>query len=458
YTIYNDVGMPIANDTKPIYENPIHNADKIYIDDTGVSALNWSQTELVKWWCEGSGIESDPYIIEDLIIDGLRAGSCILIGNSSVYFEINNCTVYNCSESLFATDSAGIRLINVNNSRIIENNCSYNYGVGIVLFNCNNNNLSNNIANNNRGSINNGIHIAGTLVGSENNTVSQNIANNNTGSGFEASGCYNITFYGNTAKNNTISGISLSASDKSHIINNIIVNNSYNGISLGVGTSNNTILLNTIIDNLGRGILLQDSFDNDIVNNTISSNEYGGIAIAASTFGSLNNNVSRNLISYNDGFGIYIDKNSNNSLIFNNTFIGNQYHAFDNGTNNHWNSSIIGNYWDNYTGEDLIAPYGIGDTPYNIPGVAGSKDYLPINNGTLPTPGPTPPPSDGDDDDDDDDGKDEFDIVEFLTSPTGLSIIGGSVAVVAIIIIIKIKASGKSRVKEIKRIESLRSE
>ncbi len=43
---------------------------------------------------------------------------------------------------------------------------------------------------------------------------------------------------------------------------------------------------------------------------------------------------------------------------------------------NAFNTSTIGNYWDDYTGSDADGD-GIGDTPYVISGSGGSKDYLP---------------------------------------------------------------------------------
>jgi hypothetical protein len=61
----------------------------------------------------------------------------------------------------------------------------------------------------------------------------------------------------------------------------------------------------------------------------------------------------------------------------------------------------------------------------------------------------------GDDDDDDSGDGGEFDIIGFLTSPLGMVLIGGSAVAVVIIAIIKTKGSGKSRLKEIERIERL---
>ncbi|MDX1799156.1 MAG: hypothetical protein R3255_10945, partial [Candidatus Lokiarchaeia archaeon] len=105
--------------------------------------------------CTGSGTYSDPYVIEDLVIDAGGSGNCILIENSNVYFKIENCTLYNAG---WGSD-AGIRLLNVNNSLLIGNDCSSSY-LGIDLSN---------------GSYNN--TIAGN--GSYNNTIAGNIVHNN---------------------------------------------------------------------------------------------------------------------------------------------------------------------------------------------------------------------------------------------------------------------------------------
>jgi len=51
--------------------------------------------------------------------------------------------------------------------------------------------------------------------------------------------------------------------------------------------------------------------------------------------------------------------------------------AADNGTNNQWDNGTIGNYWADYIGVDTNDD-GIGDTPYNIQGSAGSQDNYPI--------------------------------------------------------------------------------
>ena len=79
--------------------------------------------------CTGNGTYSEPYVIEDLEIDGGGSGSCILIENSDVYFRIENCTVYNSG----GDPDAGILISHVNNSQLIGNNASNNGVYGITL-------------------------------------------------------------------------------------------------------------------------------------------------------------------------------------------------------------------------------------------------------------------------------------------------------------------------------------
>jgi len=96
---------------------------------------NWSAAKTAGI-CTGNGTYSEPYVIEDLIIDGGGSGSCIWIENSNVFFKIENCTAINSGIG------AGIRLGNVSNSRLINNNCSDNNYMGIYLRDSNNNTVS----------------------------------------------------------------------------------------------------------------------------------------------------------------------------------------------------------------------------------------------------------------------------------------------------------------------------
>ncbi|MFX0037564.1 MAG: NosD domain-containing protein [Candidatus Hermodarchaeota archaeon] len=85
--------------------------------------------------CTGNGSSSDPYVIEDLVINASGSGSCIIIEYSDVYFRIENCTLFN-SGSLEI--NAGIKLRYVINGKII-NNTSYNNRRGIYITYSDNN-------------------------------------------------------------------------------------------------------------------------------------------------------------------------------------------------------------------------------------------------------------------------------------------------------------------------------
>ncbi|MFX1590609.1 MAG: hypothetical protein ACFFC1_20945, partial [Promethearchaeota archaeon] len=60
--------------------------------------------------CTGEGNYSNPYVIEDLIIDAGGSGNCIEIRGSDVFFRIENCTLYNSGSS-----DHGIDLYSVSN-------------------------------------------------------------------------------------------------------------------------------------------------------------------------------------------------------------------------------------------------------------------------------------------------------------------------------------------------------
>lgn len=105
-------------------------SEKIHIN----SNLGWSDAKTAGI-CSGEGTYSDPYIIEDLVIDGDGSGSCILIENSDVYFRITKCTVLNSGPSL--TDG-GIKLYNVYNGQLINNTVTNNI-LGIFISTSDNN-------------------------------------------------------------------------------------------------------------------------------------------------------------------------------------------------------------------------------------------------------------------------------------------------------------------------------
>ena len=332
----------------------------IWIDDTNPS-MNWSVAKEAGL-CTGSGNYTHPYVIEDLVIDEVPG---ITISNSDVYFWIENCTVYGTSY--------GIRLENVKNGQLIDNNCSSNYYSGIYLSDCINNTISANTLNNNS---NWGIY----LYNSQNNSLSGNIMN---GCGLLISGsfedlnshdiddtnlvngkplyyyvheaslvpnnftnagqvllvncndslvsnldisftsnavsmyyCHNNNISVNTLNNNIMSGITLSNSNNNTLFNNTASNNGRTGIG-GTGISlgysnNNNILGNIVNNNIYGGISLGESDNNTILGNTANYNEYGIFLSHYSSY----NNVSGNTAYYNDR-GIFLDWSSSNTILGN---------------------------------------------------------------------------------------------------------------------------------------------
>ena len=147
-------------------ENPIF----IDGDATGVDAHNWTWVETQVWFGGGNGTWKNPYIIENITIDGSDSANCFEIRDSSVFFIVRNCTFYNSSSGEY---DAGIKLENTNNGTIIQNNCSSNGANGLVIINGKNNTISgNNIFNNSQDGI--FLHL------SNNNTFLENDIIDNT--------------------------------------------------------------------------------------------------------------------------------------------------------------------------------------------------------------------------------------------------------------------------------------
>jgi parallel beta-helix repeat protein len=290
--------------------------------------------------CTGNGTYSDPYVIEDLVIDGGGLGSCILIENSTMYFKIENCTIYN-SGGYYYTEigisvNAGIKLSHVNNSYIIDNDCSGNlYGIRIEYSD--NNTISGNTDND-------GI----SIIASSGNTVSGNIMNH-CGLGIYGSleevsshdiDTMNLVngkplyYYTNEVNlgpdNFTNAGQVILVNCNDSLVSNLNISDSYIGISLHY-CNNNNISGNTVnynrygirlydsdsnifsgntANNNRLGIGLGNSNNNAISGNTANNNNDSGICLVNSDY----NTVSGNTVNYNDLFGIVLGDSNNNAI------------------------------------------------------------------------------------------------------------------------------------------------
>ena len=360
---------------------------KIHIDDNNPS-INWTVAKK-DGICTGNGTYSNPYIIEDLEIDGEGSGSCIVIRNSEVYFRIENCTLFNSGEGY---SEAGIKLDNVNNGQILNNNCSNNNNKGIRLWNCNNSIISGNTVNKNvfygialYGSHNNTISgntISNTLIGiilegqlgGSNNVVSGNLMNE---CGLKIHGNLETLLSHEIDTTNLLNGkplyyytneVNLRSNDfpnagqlilincSDSLISNLNV--SYTTIAISLHYCNNIIISgNTLNNNTYYGIKLASSDSNYISGNTANTNNMAGIFLVDSN----NNDVSGNTVNNNYYFGgIYLINCNNNTVSENTANNSKRFHGMciENSNNNIISGNIVNN--NNWSGILLyISNYNI---------------------------------------------------------------------------------------------------
>ena len=399
------------------------------IRDGGIGPKDYTWAEAVMQpWCTGGGTKNNPYVISNIIINGQAQDlCCIYIVSSTVFFKIKDCIFYNSRHVAYG----GIKLSHVSNGQILYNKC-FNNTVGIRIEDSDNININNNIINDNEY----GLMMFST---SQINIISNNASNNHYGSGIRVYNGDSYRIIGNIANNNHY-GLSLGGNSNEILMSNNYAKGNYYGIGI-YSTFNSALINNTVLNSHtgidfmdsnnnivnycdvfnsdGDVLYMYESFDNNFSfnkfshnnwgismrkcdgnkfeQNEISSNSYHGIRLSGSNknelvqneiifnsdqgikliSGSQFNNVSGNIISNPGSIGIDIDSGCNNNLFYENFFLKNERHAIDDGTDNNWNNTKIGNYWDDYTGKDANDD-GIGDTPYNIAGTANSKDNYPI--------------------------------------------------------------------------------
>ncbi len=382
-----------------------------------ITNLNWTIANETDW-CSGSGTWGDPYLIENMKINASDSpiGCGIFIENSvNDYFTIRNVTIFGSTN--------GIKLENTNKGTLIDNILSDNIESGIYMVNCVNNTISRNQLTNNgmyglylySNCLNNkiigntvknngasfgdaGIYIADYC---DDNEIMGNIISDNDNYGINIEDfCERNSIINNTFKNIATSqqdyGIRIYSASHQNIISRNLIED-INNFGIYLVTSDGTSISNNQILDISTGMYILLADQNKITNNTISG---GSLAISMSAcyesniIGNFINDTSNygirlhtncddnefrdNVIKDNTGFGVQLHTHLNdNNLFYRNSFISNGLHVFDNGTANFWNSTMVGNYWDNYTGFDLNND-NIGDTPFNIPGGANSNDNLPI--------------------------------------------------------------------------------
>ncbi|MFX1487985.1 MAG: nitrous oxide reductase family maturation protein NosD, partial [Promethearchaeota archaeon] len=254
--------------------------EPIFIDDDGEGDFTWKEASK-QWWCQGAGTELDPYLIENVKINGAGSLFCIRVYNSDAHFIIKNCILYGMDVTEAA---AAIVLLNTENGLIVDNSIIDNGNPldpsvsAISILDSDNNVI---MGNDCTGNVAVGIYVAS----SSNNEILENYCRESI-YGIIIVG-ESVFTLGNTAENNLVE-------------DNTISNNVEYGILLQIEANYNEIIANRIAEN-NIGILFVDgSDDNNIFENTIENNQ-GGIYFhwLAGMDHCIDNNIDYNDFLYN---------------------------------------------------------------------------------------------------------------------------------------------------------------
>jgi parallel beta-helix repeat protein len=206
-----------------------------------------------------------------------------------------------------------------------------------------------------------------------------------------------------TVKNTIIKNnyIGLQGGNLGVITNNIFTNNQWYGID----PVDNEMISENLFTFNDIGLHLRESSNNSIVHNSIRKDSCGIILEGGSSvYRGVNNNIiDGNLIIDNSYYGICLSGVYGfcmSNYICHNTFINNTHHVFEDAdslNNNQWDDGYPsgGNYWADYTGDDLFSGPGqnitgcdgIGDIHYGIPdysGVVCNADRYPLMTPPVP--------------------------------------------------------------------------
>lgn len=113
----NDLGDNWKNDIGKLKSGDTWILSPFIIDDNGSGDYTWDEAVLQPW-CSGTGSKGNPYIIENVTVDSVGLINCIEIRNSNSYFILRFCDI-------IAINYAAIKLENVSNGILTENDCSF---------------------------------------------------------------------------------------------------------------------------------------------------------------------------------------------------------------------------------------------------------------------------------------------------------------------------------------------
>lgn len=374
--------------------------------------INSNDDFVTQGW-PGSGTESDPWIIENLLMDN----HTIAITGTTGHFIIQDCSLLNFSGSgiyiiqasngsvnnnSITNGTGGIYCSQAHNLTISDNYIANNSGTGIDLRTVKDTIIENNTLLNNyydgHGDINfrvysenitiksndiRGSHF-GISIEQTNNSMLINNEVSNCVRGVQVSFtlddlCYNTTVINNSISHSELFGMVAGGVD-TVITHNNLYNNGYHGIAL-LEHGGSIVSYNTIFNNDISGILIETSY-NVITNNTILNNGESGIYInqwGEDPYPGMYNTIAYNIIELNQDHGLYIL--SENNDIHHNWLTNNSEQAASRGNNEWWN-----NYWSDWKSPDYNGD-GIVDESYIIDTDLGlTADTLPLVDGDYTRP------------------------------------------------------------------------
>ncbi|MGA1793506.1 MAG: right-handed parallel beta-helix repeat-containing protein [Thermoplasmatota archaeon] len=202
---------------------------------------NLSQKASQEGWT-GTGVEGDPFIIEDLDIDATGSNYGFFISSTEEHFVIRNCRVRNAdTETSPQYKGNAIYLIQVSNGTIEDCEIFDSNYQNLMVNMCDNLSLSGNKV---YGSSNN---IGIMTWRSQDIMIEGNEVFDNPSGGMEVSACERVVVEGNILEGNGGNGISVSNIYGSSFKHNIISNNTLNAFSITGYCPDNEFLGNIMI-------------------------------------------------------------------------------------------------------------------------------------------------------------------------------------------------------------------
>ncbi len=375
----------------------------IYPNVDGIYLINSNKSTICNNLVIGAGnngiLTDDTPNIE---IQGNTISDCsnigmYIAGSLTTYATITDNQVSNTN---IAGSGTGMRLNSIQHSYLSNNSVANSGGYGSYILSCSNLTIENHSV---KQSGDDGLYFNNIQDSVLNNIISEYSPNN----GFEFSSGGNITLKNSISRQNN-RGIHFTSLTLNVTVSACLFEKNYIGIYL-IGADEIVIKESDITENQYGIYFYQDAQYNKILNNRIYKNIYGFYTdqedadnnslhfndIYLSQKGIYIDNaddweIYNNTIAWCGFYGLHIDTGSQDHKIYYNAFFQNNIHARDDNTagDNFWSNQqtvgpityYFGNYWDDYTGSDVTAPFGFGDTPYTVPGAPNVEDQYPLVN------------------------------------------------------------------------------